>query len=49
VGLVNESAETADRFIVGYLDTINEMHAVCNRSNGHATLSVDALGWRLVE
>ena len=41
--------KTADRFIVGYLDTINEMHAVCNRSNGHTTQSVDASGWRLVK
>jgi len=35
--------------IVGYFDTIDEMHAVYNRYKGHTALSVDELGWRLVE
>jgi hypothetical protein len=35
--------------LVGYFDTIEEMHQVYNRYKGHTTLSVDASGWRLVE
>jgi len=35
--------------IVGYFDTIDEMHAVYDRYKGHTALSVDGSGWRLVE
>ncbi len=35
--------------LVGYFDTIDEMHAVYDRYKGHTALSVDASGWRLVE
>ena len=35
--------------IVGYFDTIDDMHAVYDRYKGHTALSVDASGWRLVE
>ncbi len=33
--------------IVGYFDTIEEMHKVYNRYKGHTTLSVDDSGWHL--
>jgi len=35
--------------IVGYFDTIDEMHSVYERYKGHTALHVDAAGWRLVE
>ena len=35
--------------IVGYFDTIDEMHAVYNRHKGHTALSADASGWRLLK
>lgn len=35
--------------IVGYFDTIDEMHDVCEQCKGHTALSVDASGWRLVK
>lgn len=35
--------------IVGYFDTIEEMHAVYDRHRGHTGLSVDESGWRLVK
>jgi hypothetical protein len=35
--------------IVGYFDSIEEMHALNNRYKGHTALSVDESGWRLVE
>ena len=35
--------------VVGYFDTIDEMHAVYNRYKGHTALSVDGSGWRLVK
>ncbi len=35
--------------IVGYFDTIEEMHAVNERYKGHTALSADASGWRLVK
>jgi len=35
--------------VVGYFDTIDQMHAVYNRYKGHTALSVDASGWRLVK
>jgi hypothetical protein len=35
--------------IVGYFDTIEEMHAVNDRYKGHTALSVDKSGWRLVK
>ncbi len=34
-------------FIVGYFDTIEEMHALNERYKGHTGLSVDESGWRL--
>src|SRR4051812_29972536 len=33
--------------IVGYFDTIEEMHAVYDRYKGHTALTADASGWRL--
>jgi hypothetical protein len=33
--------------IVGYFDSIEEMHALCEQYKGHTALSVDASGWRL--
>jgi hypothetical protein len=33
--------------IVGYFDTIDEMHAVYGRHKGHTALSADASGWHL--
>jgi len=35
--------------IVGYFDTIDEMHAVYEQNQGHTGLSADASGWRLVK
>jgi len=35
--------------IVGYFDTIEDMHEVYERYKGHTALSVDRSGWRLVE
>ena len=40
-----ESFSTA--FIVGYFDSIEEMHAVNDRYKGHTALHVDESGWRL--
>ena len=35
--------------IVGYFDTIEDMHKVYDRYKGHTALSVDASGWRLLK
>ena len=35
--------------IVGYFDTIEEMHKVYDRYKGHTGLTADATGWRLVK
>jgi hypothetical protein len=35
--------------IVGYFDTIEEMHRVYDRYKGHTALAADADGWRLVK
>jgi len=35
--------------VVGYFDTISQMHALYNRYKGHTALTVDQSGWRLVE
>jgi len=35
--------------LVGYFDSIDEMHAVYDRYKGHTALDVDPSGWRLVE
>lgn len=35
--------------IVGYFDTIDDMHAVYDQHKGHTALAVDASGWRLEE
>jgi hypothetical protein len=34
--------------IVGYFDTIDEMHRVYDRYQGHTALTADAAGWRLI-
>ena len=33
--------------IVGFFDSIEEMHAVYDRYKGHTKLAADAAGWRL--
>jgi hypothetical protein len=35
--------------IVGYFDTIDEMHDVYKKNKGHTGLTADASGWRLVK
>ena len=35
--------------IVGFFDTIDEMHAVYEQYKGHTALTADETGWRLVE
>ncbi len=35
--------------IVGYFDTIEEMHQVNDRYKGHTALTADKSGWRLVK
>jgi hypothetical protein len=35
--------------IVGYFDTVEQMHSVYDRYKGHSALSADASGWRLVK
>jgi hypothetical protein len=35
--------------IVGYFDTVEEMHRVNDRYKGHTALTADASGWRLVK
>lgn len=35
--------------IVGWFDTVEQMHQVYDRHRGHTALSADASGWRLVE
>ena len=35
--------------VVGYYDTIEEMHEVCDRYKGHTGLAADASGWRLLK
>ena len=35
--------------VVGYFDTLDQMHAVYDRYKGHTALSVDGSGWRLVK
>ena len=34
--------------IVGYFDTVDDMHGVYDRHRGHTALEADASGWRLV-
>jgi hypothetical protein len=34
--------------IVGFFDTIDEMHSVYDRYKGHTALAADATGWRLI-
>lgn len=34
--------------IVGYFDSIEEMHAVYERYRGHTAVAVDAASWRFV-
>ncbi|MCI0358007.1 MAG: hypothetical protein L0211_05965 [Planctomycetaceae bacterium] len=35
--------------IVGYFDTIEEMHALYNKHKGHTALAADEQGWKLVK
>jgi len=35
--------------VVGYFDTIEAMHKVNDRYQGHTALSADKSGWRLVK
>lgn len=35
--------------LVGYFDTIDDMHKVYNRCKGHTALTADPTGWRLVK
>ena len=35
--------------IVGYFDTIKDMHQVYDRHKGHTALTADATGWRLIK
>src|SRR4051794_9108292 len=35
--------------IVGYFDTVEQMHTVYDRYKGHTALTADASGWRLVK
>jgi hypothetical protein len=35
-------------FVIGYFDSIDEMHAVNDRYKGHTALSVDGAGWGLI-
>ena len=35
--------------IVGFFDTIEEMHEVYNRHKGHTALKADPSGWRLTK
>jgi hypothetical protein len=35
--------------VVGYFDSIDEMHKVNDRYKGHTGLTADAKGWRLVK
>lgn len=35
--------------IVGYFDTVNQMHALYDQNKGHTGLVADESGWRLVE
>jgi len=34
-------------FVVGYFDSIDEMHRVYDQHAGHAGLTVDRTGWKL--
>jgi hypothetical protein len=34
--------------IVGYFDTVREMHQVYERHKGHTALTIDTSGWTLV-
>jgi hypothetical protein len=36
-------------FLVGYFDSIDEMHRVYDRHKGHTALAVSAKGWKLVK
>ncbi|MFN0054365.1 MAG: hypothetical protein ACKV0T_19485 [Planctomycetales bacterium] len=36
-------------FVIGYFDTIEEMHAVYDKFAGHTGLTVDAAGWKLIK
>ena len=35
--------------IVGYFDTIEEMHALYEQHKGHTALEADESGWRLLK
>ena len=46
---VKAGASFSAAHIVGYFDTIEQMHAVNERYKGHTALSADESGWRLVK
>ena len=46
---IKAGASFSAAFIVGYFDTIEEMHTVYDRYKGYTALSVDESGWRLEE
>jgi hypothetical protein len=35
--------------IVGYFDTVKDMHELYDRHKGHTALTADESGWRLVK
>lgn len=43
-----KAGESFTAFIVGYSDTIQDMHKVNERYKGNTGLVVDKAGWRLV-
>jgi hypothetical protein len=46
---VKEGESFSAAHIVGYFDTIEEMHNVYDRHRGHTALTADDSGWRLVK
>src|SRR5205085_10321333 len=46
---VKAGASFSAAFVVGYFDTIEEMHRVNDRYKGHTALRVDPSGWGLVK
>ena len=46
---VKSSESFSAAHIVGYFDSIEEMHKVYDRYKGHTALVVDPTGWRLMK
>jgi hypothetical protein len=46
---VKAGASFSAAHVVGYFDTIDEMHRVYDKYKGHTSLAADASGWRLVK